>query len=231
MTSGRSTSFRMRLYTEEYDKESDGWKKGFIYIPLSLSPLFHRWAMRISILLNLLIMFIEQNLLEALIPTKWVTVIFEKLILSKSTIKIIEFTLTFLVIYTYIQQQLNLILMMFNLSQFSHAGIGVSMAVISLIVAIYYNVIMAYTLFYFFSSMQGTLPWTVCKDVSCKLTVSWIPKVFVLNCTPVRTSYYFSLLGTSPFFFNFIDFLPVIVWDPYGRSLIQETNERDVSKA
>ncbi|KAL5015469.1 hypothetical protein ScPMuIL_009739 [Solemya velum] len=43
-------------------------------------------------------------------------------------------------------------------------GIGVSMAVISLIVAIYYNVIMAYTLFYLFSSMQGTLPWTVCKD-------------------------------------------------------------------
>jgi solute carrier family 6 amino acid transporter-like protein 5/7/9/14 len=40
------------------------------------------------------------------------------------------------------------------------------MALISLIVAIYYNVIMAYTLIYFFSSMQTTLPWTVCQDVS-----------------------------------------------------------------
>lgn len=40
------------------------------------------------------------------------------------------------------------------------------MMLISLVVAIYYNVIMAYTLFYFFSSMQETLPWTQCKPVS-----------------------------------------------------------------
>ncbi|XP_070206673.1 sodium- and chloride-dependent neutral and basic amino acid transporter B(0+)-like isoform X2 [Littorina saxatilis] len=43
-------------------------------------------------------------------------------------------------------------------------GVGISMCIISLVVAIYYNVIMAYTLFYFFSSMQKTLPWTVCQD-------------------------------------------------------------------
>ncbi|XP_060078471.1 sodium- and chloride-dependent neutral and basic amino acid transporter B(0+)-like [Ylistrum balloti] len=48
-------------------------------------------------------------------------------------------------------------------------GIGISMALISLVVAIYYNVIMAYTLFYFFSSMQKTLPWTVCKP-------EWLPE-------------------------------------------------------
>ncbi|KAK3799770.1 hypothetical protein RRG08_025385 [Elysia crispata] len=46
----------------------------------------------------------------------------------------------------------------------SAKGIGISMCIISLIVAIYYNVIMAYTLIYFFSSMQKTLPWTECKD-------------------------------------------------------------------
>ncbi|VDI68983.1 zinc finger SWIM domain-containing protein 3 [Mytilus galloprovincialis] len=46
----------------------------------------------------------------------------------------------------------------------SAKGIGISMALISLVVAIYYNVIMAYTLIYFFSSMQKTLPWTVCED-------------------------------------------------------------------
>lgn len=46
------------------------------------------------------------------------------------------------------------------------SGIGISMMLISLVVAIYYNVIMAYTLFYFFSSMQATLPWTECKPVS-----------------------------------------------------------------
>ncbi|RUS85457.1 hypothetical protein EGW08_006790, partial [Elysia chlorotica] len=46
----------------------------------------------------------------------------------------------------------------------SAKGIGISMCIISLIVAIYYNVIMAYTLIYFFSSMQKTLPWMKCKD-------------------------------------------------------------------
>lgn len=45
-------------------------------------------------------------------------------------------------------------------------GIGISMCMISLIVAIYYNIIMAYTLYFFFSSMQTTLPWTECKPVS-----------------------------------------------------------------
>lgn len=46
----------------------------------------------------------------------------------------------------------------------SAKGIGISMALISMIVAIYYNVIMAYTLYYFFASMQSTLPWTKCKS-------------------------------------------------------------------
>ncbi|KAK3599565.1 hypothetical protein CHS0354_035804 [Potamilus streckersoni] len=46
----------------------------------------------------------------------------------------------------------------------SAKGIGISQAIISLVVAIYYNVIMAYTLYYMFASMQGTLPWTVCKE-------------------------------------------------------------------
>uniref|UniRef100_A0A0B6ZSU3 Transporter n=1 Tax=Arion vulgaris TaxID=1028688 RepID=A0A0B6ZSU3_9EUPU len=46
----------------------------------------------------------------------------------------------------------------------SAKGIGISMCIISLIVAIYYNVIMAYTLYYFFSSMQTNLPWTQCSD-------------------------------------------------------------------
>lgn len=46
----------------------------------------------------------------------------------------------------------------------SAKGVGISMALISLVVAIYYNVIMAYTLYYFFASMQKHLPWTQCKD-------------------------------------------------------------------
>ncbi|XP_071110057.1 sodium- and chloride-dependent neutral and basic amino acid transporter B(0+)-like [Haliotis cracherodii] len=46
----------------------------------------------------------------------------------------------------------------------SAKGIGIAMVIISLDVAIYYNVIMAYTLYYFFSSMQAVLPWTKCKE-------------------------------------------------------------------
>jgi len=41
-------------------------------------------------------------------------------------------------------------------------GVGVAMVIISLIVAIYYNVIMAYCLVYLFNSFRETLPWTVC---------------------------------------------------------------------
>ncbi|CAG2203117.1 Sodium- and chloride-dependent GABA transporter 2,Sodium-dependent proline transporter,Sodium-dependent dopamine transporter,Sodium- and chloride-dependent glycine transporter 2,Sodium-dependent noradrenaline transporter,Sodium- and chloride-dependent GABA transporter 1,Sodium- and chloride-dependent betaine transporter,Sodium-dependent neutral amino acid transporter B(0)AT2,Sodium-dependent neutral amino acid transporter SLC6A17,Sodium-dependent serotonin transporter,Sodium- and chloride-dependent GABA tr len=58
----------------------------------------------------------------------------------------------------------------------SAKGIGISMALISLVVAIYYNVIMVYTLIYFFSSMQKTLPWTVCED-------EWLP----LGCVEQST--------------------------------------------
>ncbi|XP_059144575.1 sodium- and chloride-dependent neutral and basic amino acid transporter B(0+)-like [Physella acuta] len=43
-------------------------------------------------------------------------------------------------------------------------GIGISMCIISLVVAIYYNIIMAYTLYFFFASMQETLPWSVCTE-------------------------------------------------------------------
>merc|ERR1719158_746752 len=41
-------------------------------------------------------------------------------------------------------------------------GIGMAMVTISLIVSIYYNVIMAYCLFYLFNSMRSVLPWTEC---------------------------------------------------------------------
>ncbi|KAH9515557.1 hypothetical protein Btru_011392, partial [Bulinus truncatus] len=56
-------------------------------------------------------------------------------------------------------------------------GVGISMCIISLIVAIYYNIIMAYTLLFFFSSMQETLPWTQCKE-------EWVRDY---NCVTKRT--------------------------------------------
>eukprot|EP00092_Neocalanus_flemingeri_P034545 GFUD01037568.1.p1 GENE.GFUD01037568.1~~GFUD01037568.1.p1 ORF type:complete len:663 (+),score=142.17 GFUD01037568.1:118-2106(+) len=44
-------------------------------------------------------------------------------------------------------------------------GVGVAMVIISLMVAIYYNVIMAYCLFYLFNSFRSVLPWTECDPL------------------------------------------------------------------
>ncbi|PVD36771.1 hypothetical protein C0Q70_03761 [Pomacea canaliculata] len=103
-------------------------------------------------------------------------------------------------------------------------GIGISMCMVSLVVSIYYNIIVAYTIYYLFSSMQATLPWTQCKPewVNCisernhpapvpcttNITVmenltacqctknSTIDNAFSFNCTPkYRTS-------TELFFYN-----------------------------
>ena len=41
-------------------------------------------------------------------------------------------------------------------------GIGFAMCTVSLIVAIYYNVIMGYCLYYIFASFASTLPWENC---------------------------------------------------------------------
>nr|CAB3266316.1 sodium- and chloride-dependent neutral and basic amino acid transporter B(0+)-like [Phallusia mammillata] len=43
-------------------------------------------------------------------------------------------------------------------------GVGVCMVVLSAMVGIYYNVIIAYTVFYFFSSLTSLLPWESCKN-------------------------------------------------------------------
>ena len=42
-------------------------------------------------------------------------------------------------------------------------GVGVTMIIISMIVAIYFNVIMAYCLFYLFNTFRTVLPWTECN--------------------------------------------------------------------
>ncbi|CAK9304342.1 unnamed protein product [Gordionus sp. m RMFG-2023] len=44
-------------------------------------------------------------------------------------------------------------------------GIGVAMLIVSAITGIYYNVVMAYTLFYTFASFQKVLPWTHCNGL------------------------------------------------------------------
>uniref|UniRef100_A0A8C1AHP2 Solute carrier family 6 member 5 n=2 Tax=Cyprinus carpio TaxID=7962 RepID=A0A8C1AHP2_CYPCA len=43
-------------------------------------------------------------------------------------------------------------------------GCGIAMLIISVLIAIYYNIIMCWTLYYLFASLKGTLPWATCKN-------------------------------------------------------------------
>lgn len=43
-------------------------------------------------------------------------------------------------------------------------GVGFAMCTLSLIVAIYYNVVMGYCLHYMFFSFSSTLPWDTCDQ-------------------------------------------------------------------
>ncbi|KAM4583098.1 sodium- and chloride-dependent neutral and basic amino acid transporter B(0+) [Fundulus diaphanus] len=52
-------------------------------------------------------------------------------------------------------------------------GVGIGMMLVTLIVSIYYNVIIAYSLYYMFASMQFPLPWSSCPnrtDTNCSDT-------------------------------------------------------------
>ncbi|XP_037534851.1 sodium- and chloride-dependent neutral and basic amino acid transporter B(0+) [Nematolebias whitei] len=52
-------------------------------------------------------------------------------------------------------------------------GVGIGMVMVTLIVSIYYNVIIAYSLYYMFASMQSRLPWSDClswADSNCSKT-------------------------------------------------------------
>ena len=44
-------------------------------------------------------------------------------------------------------------------------GIGFAICIIALYVSFYYNTIIAWALFYFYSSFASTLPWTNCDNV------------------------------------------------------------------
>ncbi|KAF0035095.1 hypothetical protein F2P81_012853 [Scophthalmus maximus] len=52
-------------------------------------------------------------------------------------------------------------------------GVGIAMVLVTLIVSIYYNVIIAYSLYYMFASFQSPLPWSSClswADSNCSST-------------------------------------------------------------
>lgn len=64
-------------------------------------------------------------------------------------------------------QLFHLILLKSNLYISSHLfilGCGIAMLIISVLIAIYYNIIMCWTLYYLFASLKGSLPWANCRN-------------------------------------------------------------------
>ncbi|XP_066438618.1 sodium- and chloride-dependent glycine transporter 2 [Eleutherodactylus coqui] len=81
-------------------------------------------------------------------------------------------------------------------------GCGIAMLIISVLIAIYYNIIMCYTLFYLFASLVYVLPWASCNNPwntpDCKdkdrllldsCVISEHPKIQIKNSTFCMTAY------------------------------------------
>ncbi|XP_043978931.1 sodium- and chloride-dependent neutral and basic amino acid transporter B(0+) isoform X1 [Gambusia affinis] len=74
-------------------------------------------------------------------------------------------------------------------------GVGIGMVMVTLLIAIYYNVIIGYSLYYMFASMQSPLPWASCPNTtftSCSETpivycnINGTLTGMVQTCTPSR---------------------------------------------
>lgn len=67
---------------------------------------------------------------------------------------------------------------------FNFVGVGMGMVVVSAIVCIYYNVIVAWTIYYLFMSFRTTLPWSHCGNSwNTENCVDGIGNTFLLNGT------------------------------------------------
>uniref|UniRef100_A0A3B3TTV7 Solute carrier family 6 member 14 n=1 Tax=Poecilia latipinna TaxID=48699 RepID=A0A3B3TTV7_9TELE len=61
-------------------------------------------------------------------------------------------------------------------------GVGIGMVLVTLLISIYYNVIIGYSLYYMFASMQSPLPWTSCPNTTTTTTCSDKPFGAYLKC-------------------------------------------------
>ncbi|XP_063793615.1 sodium- and chloride-dependent neutral and basic amino acid transporter B(0+)-like [Pseudophryne corroboree] len=67
-------------------------------------------------------------------------------------------------------------------------GLGVTMVLISGLISIYYNVIVAYSLYYLFASFNSYLPWSKCfewSDSKCRNSISGLCNVTLDNVTTI----------------------------------------------
>uniref|UniRef100_A0A1B6CW77 Transporter n=2 Tax=Clastoptera arizonana TaxID=38151 RepID=A0A1B6CW77_9HEMI len=97
------------------------------------------------------------------------------------------------------------------------AGIGISSAVVSFNVALYYNTIIAWCLFYFVQSFQSELPWAECPNKYFE-NGTYLPEPECVASTPTQYFWYRTTLLISedidnPQVFNWkIAFALVIAW-------------------
>lgn len=69
-------------------------------------------------------------------------------------------------------------------------GLGVGMIIVSAIVMLYYNVIIAWTIFYMFASLRAQLPWQNCDAAWSTLSMSTKLSLFFSVCFHIRTQMY-----------------------------------------
>ncbi|OBS57791.1 hypothetical protein A6R68_11085, partial [Neotoma lepida] len=88
-------------------------------------------------------------------------------------------------------------------------GVGITMVLISIFVTIYYNVIIAYSLYYLFASFQSVLPWANCSswaDNNCSRT----PIAKTIDSVLIKGLMYFSKVTLQRS--SGMDETGVIVW-------------------
>jgi solute carrier family 6 amino acid transporter-like protein 5/7/9/14 len=69
---------------------------------------------------------------------------------------------------------------------FSVSGVGWAMVTVSLIVCVYYNVIMSYTMHYFISSMMPQVPWSVCDPAWADMSTCFVDAaVLIFHTNPI----------------------------------------------
>lgn len=87
------------------------------------------------------------------------------------------------------------------------------MVLVCTFVSIYYNVIIAYSIYYMFASFQFPLPWSDCSswsEMDCNNTVRGLAKLIFINCFSLKCHFTFSEMSnltkvnSIPLGFNFI---------------------------
>ena len=84
-------------------------------------------------------------------------------------------------------------------------GLGYAAIIINAFIGFYYNVIIAYCLYYFIFSINSKLPWSDCKDIKNNITFCFKCNYTIItdfNCTQQKNDFALNnnILSNSNFF-------------------------------